>query len=235
MIRPCCLWLLACAATAVGQTAPVASGGVMNALKAVAASKSATWSVLNGSLENRLASLNPCDAQVKDMILGVADASTARLDAWQQYVSARLSVAVAASSGVRVARYALPTQIAEAEAERGEIQRGTANIEVQMNALAHTLDSSGVDVRESQNILEQLHVLAAQRAADKMQREKALSAAAEDLRKASPEQAGKGDDPAREDALIRAQADLWRANYEARWVRAQVDCVTGEQPERRPR
>ncbi|MGH9666609.1 MAG: hypothetical protein ACRD9L_19465, partial [Bryobacteraceae bacterium] len=75
----------------------MASGGVMNALKAVAASKSATWSVLNGSLENRLASLNPCDAQVKDMILGVADASTARLDAWQQYVSARLSVAVAAS------------------------------------------------------------------------------------------------------------------------------------------
>jgi hypothetical protein len=231
MIR-LCLWLLTCAAVVGAQTTPAADGGVMNALKAVAASKSATWSVLNDSLENRLAPLNPCDAQVRDIVLGTADASTARLDAWQQYLSARLSVLESASAGVRAARAALPAQITEAQAERGEIQRGTANIEVQMNALGRIPESSGIDVRESHNILEQLHVLAAQRATDKTQRESALRAAEEDLRKASSEPETKSGGAADEKTLIRAESELWRANYEARWVRAQVACVAGEKPQK---
>ena len=228
------LWLLAGAATAWAQTA--ASGGVINALKTVAASKSATWSVLNSSLERRLVALNPCDDQARDAILGVSDASSARLDAWRQYVSARLETANAASAGLRDAAAALPAQLADARAERGEIQRGTANIEVQMNALEQTPETSGIDLREARNILEQLHVLAAQRATDKTQRDTALAAASEDLRKSGAEQAAKRDGPAREDALIRSEAELWRANYEARWVRAQVDCVAaGEKPRSRRR
>lgn len=237
MNRSWCTGFLVFAAAAAAQTAPATYGGVTSALKVVAAGKSAAWSVLNNSLESQLAALNPCDSEVHNAILGVSDASTARIDAWRQYVSARLSVTSTASSGVQAVSAALPQELKELAAERGEIQRGTANVEVQKTALDHAAATPGIDLRAAQNILDQLHVLAAQRAVDKTQREVALDAAADDLRKSTPgKAAADGAAAERVQQLITSESELWAAYYEARWVRAQIDCVAGgAKPRRRER
>ncbi len=240
MLTSCWAWLLLCAVAAAAQTVPSGAGsastGIDSTLKIVAERKLADWAALNATLESRLASLKPCDPRIKEAITEVSNTSDARLGAWQQYLSARLQAAAAVNDRFRTVVADTPSELSEAQAERGEIQRGVANIEVQKSGLVESMASSRIDLREAQNILSQIENLAGLRAADKMQRVAALSAASDEISKEHLQDVGRTNSAAHDTDLVGAQTELWRANYEARWVRAQVDCVTGaEKPARRER
>ncbi|MEO7142428.1 MAG: hypothetical protein ABI165_02895 [Bryobacteraceae bacterium] len=216
-------WLPLGAAAMLAQT-PLA------ALKADAETKYTNWVALHSTLESTLRASRSCDPAAKDSIAGVAKASDARLEAWERYLTARLQASRAAH-GLRDALPLHEAELAEAGIERGEIQRGLSNIEVQKEALSGIPKAAGVDVREAAGILDRLQPLAEHRAADKTQVLSALRAADEEVRKSGGEAAGQPTAGAGIAGLIRSEAELWRAVYEARWVRVQVDCMTaGDKP-----
>jgi hypothetical protein len=224
-----------CLAMAAGAIAEAQTAGPVAAQKAVSEKKFADWTAQNAALEANLKALRACDAQVKETIGDVANASNAWLEAWQRYLEARFQSADAMIADVRSAIATHRAELAEAQAERGEIQFGAANLDVQKAGLAQA-PAATLDLREAADILEQLQALTKQRAADKTRRLAGLTAAEDDLRKANLDKSPPPDSAARATELIHAESELWRANYEARWVRAQVDCVTGTQnPARRRR
>src|SRR5271154_2788870 len=84
------LVILAAAWSALAQQQ---TAGASAAQEPVADRKFAEWAAQSAALEPRLRSLRACDAQVKETISEVANASSAWMDGWQRIVEARFQAA----------------------------------------------------------------------------------------------------------------------------------------------
>ena len=198
--------------------------------KAAVGNAFAEWAARNAVLEDKLRSLEPCDTRVKKTIGDVASANGAWLDDWGKFLETRFAAMDRMRGQLRSAVALHHAELAEAQAEHGPTEQGDANIEVQRSSLAQ-LPPARIDLRDANHFLDWLQTVENARARDNSQRLTALIGADAEIKKAQPEGPSAPGASRAADA-VRAEGELWRAGYEARWVRAQVDCVarTGAAP-----
>lgn len=222
MIRSACLVLfLAAAASAPAQEKPVDS---LDGLRQAADKAAAAWESLAKGLEQKIATLLPCDPKSRAAVEEVSRASDARLSALTAYLRA---AAGKAKYDTEAAKRVLAAQAALAggwATERAEADQDHTAIEAQVADLKESMRKRG-SLAGAENVLIEIASMAKERAAKAEQqagRRESIQALLGDLVIACQDRQSALES---ESAALDTEAAKWNAYYTARVSRAITECT----------
>ena len=213
--------LLAIAQAAQGQEKPA---DALDALRQMADKTAADWDALAKGLEQKIATLLPCDPKSRSAVEDVSHASDARLAALSAYLKA---AAGRAKSDTDAAKRVLASQAALSAGwatERVEADQERAAIEAQVADLKESMRKRG-SLAGAEQVLVEIASMVKARAAkfeNQSARRESLDALLGDLVVAYQDRQTALEN---ESALLDAEAAKWTAYYAARVSRAITECT----------
>lgn len=220
MIRSASL-LIACALLVSAQDKPA---DPLGALREAADKTAANWDALAKGLDQKIATLLPCDPKSRAAVEEVSHASDARLSALSAYLKA---AAVKAKADTEAAKRVLAAQAALSggwNTERSEADQERAAIEAQVADLKESMRKRGSLAAAQQVLTEIANMVKARAAKSEAQaaRTETIDTLLGDLVLAYQERQTALEN---ESTLLDAEAAKWNAYYTARVSRAITECT----------
>lgn len=196
----------------------------LNALRQTADKTAADWEALAKGLEQKIATLLPCDPKSRAAVEEVSHASDARLSALLAYVKAS---AAKAKADTEAAKRVLAAQAALSggwNTERDEADQERAAIEAQVGDLKESMRKRGSLAGAEQVLVEIASLVKARGAKSESyaNRRDSIDALLGDLVVAYQERQAALEN---ESSLVDAEAVRWNAYYTARVSRAITECT----------
>jgi hypothetical protein len=222
MIRSISIFLLlAIAQAARGQEKPA---DALDALRQTADKTAADWDALAKGLEQKIATLLPCDPKSRSAVEEVSHASDARLSALSAYLKAAAASAKADTDAAKRVLAAQAALSAGWTTERSEADQERAAIEAQVADLKESMRKRG-SLAGAEQVLVEIATMVKTRAAksdSQSARRELLDSLLGDLVVAYQDRQTALEN---ESALLDAEAAKWTAYYAARVSRAITECT----------
>jgi len=221
MIRSASLLVLLALLPAVAQEKPVDS---LDPLRQAADKAAADWEALAKGLEQKIATLLPCDPKSRAAVEEVSHASDARLSALGAYVKA---AAAAAKADTDAAKRVLAAQAALSggwNTERTEADQQRAAIEAQVAELKESMRKRG-SLAGAEQVLTEIANLVKERgtkAGEQAAHKDSIDALLGDMVVAYQDRQTALES---ESSLLDAETARWNSYYAARLSRAVMECA----------
>ena len=196
----------------------------LESLRQLADKASADWQVLAKGLEQKIATLLPCDPKSRAAVEEVSRASDARLSALSAYLKAS---AAKSKADTEAAKRVLAVQTALSSgwvAEHAEAEEQRATIEAQVADLKESMRKRG-SLAAAEQVLVEIANMVKERAAkseEQASRRESLDSSIGDLVVAYQTRQTALEN---ESALLDAETARWKAYYSARIARAITECA----------